>query len=147
MLNRQFEEKLVGKAALKLVSTLFFPAPLRIARVLWHALPFLRKGLRCLKQGKIKVELLDAVSIGLSMIRRDFATAGSVMFLLELGELLEEWTQEEIGAGSGAVYVLKCGQGMAEHAGRRSPDARYLKSGRETGSQSASAASSRWTAW
>ena len=95
MLNRQFEEKLVGKAALKLVSTLFFPAPLRIARVLWHAFPFLRKGLRCLKQGEIKVELLDAVSISLSMIRRDFATAGSVMFLLELGELLEEWTRKK----------------------------------------------------
>lgn len=95
MLNRQFEEKLVGKAVLKLVSTLFLPAPLRIAQVLWHAVPFLRKGLRCLKQGKIKVELLDAVSISLSMIRRDFATAGSVMFLLELGELLEEWTRKK----------------------------------------------------
>ena len=95
MLNRQFEEKLVGKAALKLVSTLFLPTPLRIARVLWHAVPFLRKGLRCLRQNKIKVELLDAVSIGLSIIRRDFATAGSVMFLLELGELLEEWTRKK----------------------------------------------------
>ena len=63
MLNRQFEEKLVGKAALKLVSTLFLPTPLRIARVLWHAVPFLRKGLRCLRQNKIKVELLDAVSM------------------------------------------------------------------------------------
>ena len=60
------------KAALKLVSTLFLPTPLRIARVLWHAVPFLRKGLRCLRQNKIKVELLDAVSISLSMIRRDF---------------------------------------------------------------------------
>lgn len=95
MLNRQFEEKLVGKAALKLVSTLFLPTPLRIARVLWHAVPFLRKGLRCLRQNKIKVELLDAVSIGLSIIRRDFATAGSVMFLLELGELLEEWARKK----------------------------------------------------
>ena len=95
MLNRQFEEKLVGKAALKLISTLFLPAPLRIARVLWHAVPFLHKGLRCLRQNKIKVELLDAVSIGLSIIRRDFATAGSVMFLLELGELLEEWTRKK----------------------------------------------------
>lgn len=95
MLNRQFEEKLVGKVAFKLVSTLFFPAPLRIARVLWHAFPFLHKGLCCLKQGKIKVELLDAVSISLSMIRQDFSTAGSVMFLLELGELLEEWTRKK----------------------------------------------------
>ena len=95
MLNRQFEEKLVGKAALKLVSTLFLPTPLRIARVLWHAVPFLRKGLRCLRQNKIKVELLDALSIGISMARRDFSTAGSVMFLLSLGELLEEWTHKK----------------------------------------------------
>ncbi|MBS4917471.1 MAG: heavy metal translocating P-type ATPase [Clostridiales bacterium] len=95
MLNRQFEEKLMGKAALKLVSTLFLPTPLRIARVLWHALPFLRKGMRCLRQNKIKVELLDAISIGLSIARKDFATAGSVMFLLELGELLEEWTRKK----------------------------------------------------
>ena len=68
---------------------------LSLIHILWHALSFLRKGLRCLKQGKIKVELLDAVSIFLSMIRRDFATAGSVMFLLELGELLEEWTRKK----------------------------------------------------
>ena len=95
MLNRQFEEKLVGKAALKLAGTLFLPAPLRIARVLWHAVPFIRKGLHCLRRGKIRVELLDAVSIALSIVRRDFGTAGSVMFLLELGELLEEWTRKK----------------------------------------------------
>ena len=59
-----------GQSGAELVSTLFLPAPLRIARVLWHAVPFLRKGLRCLRQNKIKVELLDAVSIGLSIILR-----------------------------------------------------------------------------
>ncbi len=94
-LNREFQEKLIAKVALKATSTLFFPAPLRIARVLWHAVPFLRHGLRCLRERKMKVELLDAISIGISIVRRDFATAGSVMFLLELGELLEEWTRKK----------------------------------------------------
>ena len=120
-LNRQFQEKLVGKAILKVVSTLFFPVPLRIAWVLWHAVPFLRQGLRCLKQGKIKVELLDAVSILLSIVRRDFATAGSVMFLLELGELLEEWTRKK--------SVQDLAQCMSLHVDRvwlRTPDGEVL---------------------
>lgn len=94
-LNREFQEKLVGKVLMKGVSTLFFPAPLRIARVVWHMIPFLSKGLRCLGRRRIKVELLDALSIGISAFRRDFGTAGTVMFLLEIGELLEDWTRKK----------------------------------------------------
>ena len=94
-LNREFQEKLVGKVLMKGVSTLFFPTPLRIARVVWHMVPFLHKGLRCLGRRKIKVELLDALSIGISACRRDFGTAGTVMFLLEIGELLEDWTRKK----------------------------------------------------
>ena len=94
-LRREFEEKLTGKVLLKAASTLFLPPPLRAARVLWHMLPFLRRGLSCLRQRRIKVELLDALSIGISVARGDFGTAGSVMFLLELGELLEEWTRKK----------------------------------------------------
>lgn len=95
-LNREFQEKLVGKVLMKGVSTLFFPTPLRIARVVWHMIPFLSKGLRCLgRRRKIKVELLDALSIGISVFRRDFGTAGTVMFLLEIGELLEDWTRKK----------------------------------------------------
>ena len=94
-LNREFQEKLVGKVLMKGVSTLFFPTPLRIARVVWHMIPFLSKGLRCLGRRKIKVELLDALSIGISVFRRDFGTAGTVMFLLEIGELLEDWTRKK----------------------------------------------------
>ena len=94
-LRREFEEKLTGKVLLKAASTLFFPPPLRAARVLWHMLPFMRRGLSCLRQRRIKVELLDALSIGISVARLDFGTAGSVMFLLELGELLEEWTRKK----------------------------------------------------
>ncbi len=94
-LNRSFEEKLVGKVAVKAACTLFLPAPLRVARILWHMIPFVRRGLHCLLRRRIKVELLDALSISISVYRRDFGTAGAVMFLLELGELLEEWTRKK----------------------------------------------------
>ena len=94
-LNREFQEKLVGKVLMKGAAALFLPAPLRIARVVWHMVPFLHKGLRCLGRRKIKVELLDALSIGISVGRRDFGTAGMVMFLLEIGELLEDWTRKK----------------------------------------------------
>ena len=94
-LNREFEEKLVGKLFWKAATTLFLPPPLRIARVLWQMCPFLRRGLGCLFRRQMKVELLDGMSIGISVLRRDFATAGAVMFLLELGELLEEWTRKK----------------------------------------------------
>lgn len=95
MLNREFEEKLVGKVVCKVACTLFLPPPLRIARVLWHMVPFIRRGLHCVLHRKIKVELLDALSISISACRGDFGTAGAVMFLLELGELLEEWTRKK----------------------------------------------------
>ena len=58
-------------------------------------IPFLHKGLRCLGRRRVKVELLDALSIGISACRRDFGTAGTVMFLLEIGELLEDWTRKK----------------------------------------------------
>ena len=93
-LNRAFQEKLVSKVTMK-AAALFLPAPLRIARVVWHMIPFLGKGLRCLWRRQIKVELLDALSIGISACRRDFGTAGMVMFLLEIGELLEDWTRKK----------------------------------------------------
>lgn len=94
-LNREFEEKLVTKVVCKAACTLFLPPPLRIARILWHMIPFVRRGLRCLLRRRIKVELLDALSISISAYRRDFGTAGMVMFLLEVGELLEEWTRKK----------------------------------------------------
>ena len=78
-LNREFEEKLVGKVLVKAASALFLPV----------------RGLGCLRRRELKVELLDALSISISACRRDFGTAGSVMFLLELGELLEEWTHRK----------------------------------------------------
>ena len=94
-LNREFQEKLAGKMAMKAAAALFLPTPLRIARVVWHMIPFLHRGLRCLGHRQIKVEMLDALSIGISVCRRDFGTAGTVMFLLEIGELLEDWTRKK----------------------------------------------------
>ena len=94
-LNRTYEEKLVGMAAAKAVSVLFFPAPLRIAYTVWKAIPHLFRGLRCLLRGQMVVEVLDALSIGISLLRGDFSTASSVRFLLGLGELLEEWTHKK----------------------------------------------------
>ena len=94
-LNREFQEKLVGKVLMKGMTTLFLPIPLRTARLFWHMIPFLHKGFRCLLRHRIKVELLDAMSIGISACRGDFGTAGMVMFLLEIGELLEDWTKKK----------------------------------------------------
>ena len=94
-LNREFEEKLVAKVVCKAACTLFLPPPLRLARILWHMVPFVRRGLGCLLRRRVKVELLDALSISISAFRGDFDIAGTVMFLLEVGELLEEWTRKK----------------------------------------------------
>ncbi len=94
-LNRGFEEKLVGKILVKAACMLFLPRPVRIARILWRMIPFIRRGLRCLFRRRIQVELLDAMSISISACQRDFGTADAVMFLLEIGELLEEWTRKK----------------------------------------------------
>ena len=94
-LNREFEEKLVAKVVCKAACTLFLPPPLRLARILWHMVPFVRRGMGCLLRRRIKVELLDALSISISAFRGDFDTVGTVMFLLEVGELLEEWTRKK----------------------------------------------------
>ena len=94
-LNREFEEKLVAKVVCKAACTLFLPPPLRLARILWHMVPFVRRGMGCLLRRRVKVELLDALSISISAFRGDFDTAGTVMFLLEVGELLEEWTRKK----------------------------------------------------
>ena len=94
-LNREYQEKLVTMVAVKAACTLFLPTPLQIVRTVCMAAPFLCRGLRRLLRGQLRVEVLDALSIGVSMARRDFGTAGSVMFLLQLGELLEEWTHKK----------------------------------------------------
>ena len=94
-INRTFKEKLIGKVLSRVGCCLFLPAPLRMVRFVRHMVPFLWRGLCCLRQGKLKVELLDAISIGISAGRGDFGTAGTVIFLLEIGELLEDWTRKK----------------------------------------------------
>ena len=96
----------MGKVFCKAACTLFLPSPLRVARILWHMIPFVRRGLHCLLRRRIKVELLDALSISISACRRDFGTAGMVMFLLEVGELLEEWTRKKSVADLAACMSL-----------------------------------------
>ena len=94
-LNREYQEKLVMKIVSKALRSALLPAPLATAYTLYRSVPYLVKGIQCLWKRKLHVELLDALSIGISMARRDFSTAGSVMFLLSLGELLEEWTHKK----------------------------------------------------
>ena len=94
-LNRTYQEKMVNMVLFYGLRKLYLPAPLRIAYTAFRSIRFLLKGVRCLLQRKLEVEVLDALSIGVSMARGDFGTAGSVMFLLNIGELLEEWTRKK----------------------------------------------------
>ena len=96
-LNRQYQEKLVGMVLARCVQKLYFPALLRAAWTVFRSLRFLLRGVRCLLRRKLEVEVLDALSIGVSIVRGDFSTAASVMFLLRLSELLEEWTRKMSG--------------------------------------------------
>ena len=124
-LNREFEEKLVTKVVCKAACTLFLPSPLRIARILWHMIPFVRRGLHCLLRRRIKVELLDALSISISACRRDFGTAGMVMFLLEVGELLEEWTRKNGSSFLRRTCMASCSESNSS-ASRESRDEKIL---------------------
>ena len=93
--NREYQEKLINMTIFHFARKLFLPAPLCMAYTLVRSVPYVFRGLRCLWRRKLEVEVLDALSIGVSMLRGDFSTAGSVMFLLRLGELLEEWTRKK----------------------------------------------------
>ncbi|EEQ57284.1 heavy metal translocating P-type ATPase [Lachnoclostridium pacaense] len=94
-LNQEYGEKLVQKLVVRAVTKSFFPMPLRAVYTVLHAVRYLIKGIRCLLKGSLEVEVLDATAIMVSIVRRDFDTAGSVMFLLGIGGLLEEWTHKK----------------------------------------------------
>ena len=94
-LNREYKEKLVQKVVVRAFTKSLLPAPVRAVYTAAHTLRYLMKGIRCLLRGKLEVEVLDATAIAVSVLRRDFDTAGSVMFLLGIGELLEEWTRKK----------------------------------------------------
>ena len=94
-LNREYQDKMFDLVAGRCLRKLFLPAPLDAAYTAFRSIRFLWKGVRCVLHRKLEVEVLDALSIGVSILRSDFATAGSVMFLLNLGSLLEEWTRKK----------------------------------------------------
>ena len=94
-IGREYQEKLVLQIAAHFARKLFLPVPLMQLYIFIKSLKFICSGLDCLRRGKLHVEVLDALSISVSMIRKDFSTAGSVMFLLGVGELLEEWTHKK----------------------------------------------------
>ena len=94
-LNAVYQEKLVMKTVLHYGSKLFLPMPVRAVITSVKSVKYIWHGIRCLMHGKIEVPVLDATAISVSVFRRDYATAGSVMFLLGLGEIIEEWTHKK----------------------------------------------------
>ena len=94
-LDREYEEKLVNSVIRRCVNKLLLPVPLRTAMTLLRSLRYIKAGLGCLIRGRIQVPVLDATAIAVSMLRGDFATAGSIMFLLGVGETLDEWTHKK----------------------------------------------------
>ena len=94
-LNRQFEDKLVMTVLARAASKVFLPAPVRIGVAAIKSVGYLKKGLASLVRGKIEVSVLDATAISVSMLHGDWDTAASIMFLLKIGETLEEWTHKK----------------------------------------------------
>ena len=94
-INREYQDKMFTLVAGHYARKLFLPAPIAAAYTIWRSIAFVWKGIRCLLQRKLEVEVLDALSISASILRSDFNTASSVMFLLNLGSLLEEWTRKK----------------------------------------------------
>ncbi len=117
-LNEAYKEKLISKVVLRYGSRLFVPYPVRMVITAVKAIRYIGKGLKTLAKGKIEVPVLDATSIGVSMLRGDFKTAGSIMFLLGIGEILEEWTHKKsvddlarsMSLNVSRVWLLKDGQ-------------------------------------
>ena len=94
-INQEYQERFVNLVVFRAFHKLFLPAPVRAVITVFKAIEFICHGLVCLWHRKLEVEVLDALSIGVSLLRGDFNTAGSVMFLLNVGALLEEWTRKK----------------------------------------------------
>ncbi len=93
--NRKYQDKLAAKILLRYGNRLLLPYPVRCAVTLIKSIRYIGEGLRCLLRGRVEVSVLDGAAIAVSVIRGDMDTAGSVMFLLGIGELLEEWTHKK----------------------------------------------------
>ena len=94
-LNAMYQEKLVSRVMIRAVRKLFLPGPIRTFHIGLQSVKYLVRGIKSLLRGKLEVAVLDAVAIGVSALRGELETAGSVMFLLGIGELLEEWTHKK----------------------------------------------------
>ena len=94
-LNREFEDKLVFTVLRRAGNQLFLPSPIRTAIAIFRSAKYIKAGLTSLLHRRLTVSVLDATAVTVSMVRGDFATAGSVMFMLRLGEILEEWTHKK----------------------------------------------------
>lgn len=94
-LNNSYQEKLIGSVVWHYSKKLMLPLPIRIALTIGRSVKYIGIGLKCLLQRKIEVPVLDATAITVSLITKDFSTASSIMFLLGIGELLEEWTHKK----------------------------------------------------
>ena len=94
-LNNSYQEKLIGKIVFHYARRIILPYPVRVCLTTIRSIRYLWKGLKTLVAGKIEVPVLDATAIGVSLVRSDFNTAGSIMFMLGIGELLEEWTHKK----------------------------------------------------
>ena len=105
-LNREFEDKLVFTVCRRMFNRLFLPVPVATAITLFRSVKYIKEGLKALWHGKLSVAVLDATAVTVSMVRGDFATAGSVMFMLRLGEILEEWTHKKSVADLAGAMAL-----------------------------------------
>ena len=94
-LNREFEDKLVMTVVRRCISRLFLPFPVTSVLAVIRSVKYIKEGLKALWHGKLSVAVLDATAVTVSIVRGDFSTAGSVMFMLRLGEILEEWTHKK----------------------------------------------------
>lgn len=105
-LNREFQNKLLLTVTRRYLRRWFLPQPIRMALTVFNAVRYIWKGLKCLLRGKIEVPVLDATAITVSLIRGDFDTASSIMFLLRIGELLEDWTHRKSVADLASTMSL-----------------------------------------
>ena len=109
-LNREFEDKLVMTVARRCISRLFLPFPVTSALAVIRSVKYIKEGLKALWHGKLSVAVLDATAVTVSIVRGDFSTAGSVMFMLRLGEILEEWTHKKSVADLAGAMSLNVDQ-------------------------------------
>ena len=117
-LNNTYQEKLIGRIVLHYARRWILPYPIRICLTSLRSVKYIWKGLTTLAAGKIEVPVLDATAIGVSVLRSDFNTAGSIMFMLGIGELLEEWTHKKsvddlartMSLNVGKVWLVSGGQ-------------------------------------